>query len=179
MKNKVTILVLLAIIMSSCTTPAYLPSSDRIDVNQSGSYIKVSRKSNENIEASAFVKGELIAIDSNNMVVLSAKTNSCIAVPMNDVKRFELKYARGKHYGWTIPVFSLASIAHGLFGIFTIPVNLIVTTAVTLSGENAFIYKGKNITYDQLKMFARFPQGIPSNIDLESIKQSDPITEKI
>ncbi len=179
MKTRFTIIVLLALIISSCTTPAYLPASDRIDVNPSGSYIKIIRKSTENIEASAIVNGELIAIDSNKLIVLSGRTNECIIVPMDDIKRFELKYAKGKHYGWTIPVFSLASVAHGMFGIFTVPLNLIVTTWVTISGESAFMYKGKNMTYDQLKMFARFPQGIPSNIDLESIKQSDPVTEKI
>ena len=179
MKTKFTIIVLLVIIMSSCKTPAYLPSSDMIDVNQNGSYIMVIRKSASNTEASEFVNGELIAIDSNNLIVLSEKTTECIIVPMNDVNRFELQYAKSKHYGWTIPVFTFASFAHGLFGIFTIPINLIVTILVTASGENAFIYKGKNMTYDQLKMFARFPQGIPSNVDLESIKQHDPITEKI
>ena len=178
MKTKFTLIVLFALIMSSCTTPAYLPTSEMIDVNQSGSYIKVIRKSTENMEASVIVNGELIAIDSTNLIVLSGKANKCITVPMNDVKRFELKYAKGKNYGWTIPVFSLASIAHGLFGIITVPVNLIVTILVTASGENAFIYKGKNITNDQLKMFARFPQGIPPNIHLDSIQQSYPLTDE-
>ena len=179
MKTKITIIILLAIIISSCKSPAYLPSSDMIDVNQNGSYIEVIRKTASNIEASAFVNGELIAIDNNNLIVLSQRSKKCITVPMDDIKRFELQYAKPKRYGWTIPVYTFASFVHGLVGIFTIPVNLIVTMAVTASGENAFIYKGKNMTYDQLKMFARFPQGIPSNIDIESIKQSDPITENI
>lgn len=176
MKTKFSIILLFALIVSSCTTPAYLPTSDRIDINPSGSYIRVLRKTNENIEASATVNGELIAIDSNNIIVLSKRTHTCVTVPMNDVKRFELQYAKGKHYGWTIPVFSLASFAHGLFGIFTIPLNLIVTTWVTASGESAFVYKGKNMTNDQLRMFARFPQGIPSNIDLENIKPTESLT---
>ena len=179
MKTKITIILLFAIVISSCKTPAYLPSSEMIDVNQSGSYIQVIRRTVSSNEESAFINGELIAIDSNNLIVLSEKTNECVIVPMDNVKQFELQYAKGKHYGWTIPVFSLASFAHGMFGIFTIPLNLIVTTWVTASGESAFTYKSKNITYDQLKMFARFPQGIPSNIDLESIKQSDPVTENI
>lgn len=179
MKTKLILIVLLAISMSSCKTPAYLPSSDMIDVNQNGSYIKVFRNSAENIEASAIVKGELIAIDSNNIVVLSGKTNNCIVVPMYDVKRFEVQYAKSKNYAWTIPAFSLASFAHGFLGLITIPVNLIVTLAVTSSGENAFVYHSKNMTYEKMKMFARFPQGIPPNIELESIKQSDALTNKI
>jgi hypothetical protein len=53
---------------------------------------------------------------------------------------------------------------------YTAPINLIVTISITVSGETAFQYSDKNITYDILKMFARFPQGIPPNMDLASIK---------
>jgi hypothetical protein len=164
MKTKIILTGLLAIIISSCTSPRYLPSSDKIDVNQNGSYIKVIRKTTASID------GELIAIDSNKIIVLSETANKCITVPTNEVKRFTLRYAKPKHYGWTIPVYKLATIGHGIFSIITAPVNLIVTISVTASGENAFKYNDKNMTYDKLKMFARFPQGIPPNIDLASIK---------
>ena len=164
MKNKIILTGLLAIIISSCTSPRYLPSSDKIDINQNGSYINIIPKTTANID------GELIAIDSNKIVVLSEATNKCMTVQINDVERFTLQYAEPKHYGWTIPVYTLATIGHGALLILTAPINLIVTASVTASGENAFQYSDKNMTYDKLKMFARFPQGIPPNIDLASIK---------
>lgn len=151
-------------IISSCTSPRYLPSSDKIDVNEYGSYIKIFHKTASNID------GELIAIDSNKIVVLTEESKKCVTVPISEVKRFTLRYAKPKHYGWTIPVFTLPTIAHGWFLIFTAPVNLIVTISVTAGGENAFKYSNKNMTYDKLKIFARFPQGIPPNIDIASIK---------
>ena len=164
MKNKIILTGLLAIIISSCTSPRYLPSSDKIDINQNGSYINIIPKTTANID------GELIAIDSNKIVVLSEATNKCMTVQINDVERFTLQYAKPKHYGWTIPVYTLATIGHGALLILTAPINFIVTILVTASGENAFQYSDKNMTYDKLKMFARFPQGIPPNIDLASIK---------
>lgn len=164
MRNKIIIAGLIAIIISSCTSPRYLPSSDKIDVNEYGSYIKIIRQTTANID------GELIAIDSNKIVVLSQSENKCLTVPITDVKRFKLRYAKPKHYGWSIPVYTLATIGHGLFLIFTAPINLIVTISVTASGESAFKYSDKNMTYEKLKMFARFPQGIPTNIDIASIK---------
>ena len=164
MKTKIILTGLLAIIISSCTSPRYLPSSDKIDINQNGSYINIISKTTANID------GELIAIDSNKIVILLETTNKCMTVPINDVKRFKLRYAKPKHYGWTIPVYTLATIGHGLFLLITAPINLIVTISVTASGENAFQYSDKNMTYDKLKMFARFPQGIPPNIDLANIK---------
>jgi hypothetical protein len=164
MKTKIIIIGLITILFGSCTSPRYLPSSDKIDVNEYGSYISITQRTASNID------GELIAIDSSKIVVLAEETTKCVTVPITDVQRFKLRYAKPKHYGWTIPVYTLATIGHGLLLIFTAPINLIVTISVTASGESAFKYSDKNMTYDKLKMFARFPQGIPTNIDLESIK---------
>ena len=164
MQTKIILLGLLAVIMSSCAYPRYLPSSDKIDINPNGSYIKIFRKTSTNIT------GELIAIDSTKLVVLSESENKCLTIPIAGIKRFKLQYARPKHYGWTIPGYTFATIGHGFFLIFTAPFNLIVTVIVTVSGESAFKYCNKNISYDKLKMFARYPQGIPSDIDTASIK---------
>lgn len=164
MKTNIALIGLLIIFFSSCTSPRYLPSSDKIDVNEYGSYIKIIHKTAYNID------DELIAIDSNKIVVLTEQTKKCLTIPISEIKHFKLRYAKQKHYEWTIPVFTLATIAHGSFLKFTAPANLIVTISVTASGENAFKYSDKDMSYEKLRMFARFPQGIPSNIDLASIK---------
>jgi|TARA_B110000902_G_scaffold36526_1_gene38548 hypothetical protein len=164
MKTNIALFGLLIVFLSSCSSPRYLPSSDKIDVNEYGSYLKLHHKTASNIV------GELIAIDSNKIIVLTEETKTCMTVPVNEVKKFKLWYAKPKHYGWTIPVYTLATISHGWWLIFSAPVNLIVTISVTASGESAFTYSSKDMTYDKLKMFARFPQGIPPDIDLASIK---------
>ena len=165
MKYKSIIIGLFTIVVSSCTSPRYLTSSDRIDVNEYGSHIKINHKTLSSIE------GELIAIDSNNIVLLQeTNMNKCTVFKTADIKKFKLRYAESKHYGWTIPVYTLATISHGLFLIFTAPLNLIVTIAVTVGGEKAFIYTDKNTTFEELKMFARFPQGIPPNVAIKDIR---------
>ncbi|MBM3161675.1 MAG: hypothetical protein FJZ66_10110 [Bacteroidetes bacterium] len=171
MKTNIALIGLLIIFFSSCTSPRYLPSSDKIDVNEYGSYIKIIHKTASNIDGELIaIDGELIAIDSNKIVVLTEQTKKCLTIPISEIKHFKLRHAKQKHYGWTIPVFTLATIAHGSFLKFTAPANLIVTISVTASGENAFKYSDKDMSYEKLRMFARFPQGIPSNIDLASIK---------
>jgi len=164
MKNKTFLLGLLILIMSSCSVPAYLPSFDQIDVSERGSHIRLVHKTKSNIE------GELISIDNNEIVVLVDDVEKCMTVPVSEVKRFSLRYAQPKNYDWTIPVFTLATLSHGWFLFLSAPVNLIVTISVTVAGENAFKYSDKNMTYDQLRMFSRFPQGIPPNIDIADIK---------
>jgi len=165
MKTKIILSGLLVLVIISCTSTKYfLPSSETINVNQYGSYINITHKRSVNI------MGELISIDSSRIVVLMESTHKCVSVSISDVQRFKLQYANPKRYGWSIPAYTLATISHGVFLIFTAPINLIVTISVTSGGESAFTYSDKDMTYDKLKMFARFPQGIPANIDLASIK---------
>ena len=136
-----------------------------VDVNEYGSHIKIIHKTLSSI------KGELIAIDSSKIVLLQkTNLNKCTVFKTADIKQFRLRYAKPKHYGWTIPVYTLATISHGVFLIFTAPLNLIVTFIVSVGSEQAFTYTNKNMTYEELKMFARFPQGIPSNVEIRDIR---------
>jgi len=144
--------------------PKYLPSTEKIDVNPHGSYVRIFFKNNTE------VSGELIAIDTSNIVVLTSHSKICVTVPVSAVKRFSLRYAKPKNHSWTIFAFTSFTVAHGYFLIYTAPLNFIVTSAVTLSGAQAYRYNHRNMTYDKMRMFARFPQGIPENIDMESIK---------
>jgi hypothetical protein len=164
MKTKIIAALLLVFFLSSCRLALYLPSSDTIDENEYGSFIKIVHKTESNIY------GELIAIDSSKIIVLSDDTKKCKTVSLSNVEHFTLKYANGANYGWTIPVYTLATISHGWFLVLTAPINLIVTISINAQGANAFKYSDKNMTFEKLKMFARYPQGIPSNIDIDSIR---------
>ncbi|MDH5599013.1 MAG: hypothetical protein OEY34_07810 [Cyclobacteriaceae bacterium] len=152
------------LLLGSCASPKYMPSYDKIDVSEYGSYIKIR---GNNIEMTA---GELIAIDKGNFIILSEKERKCVSIPLREVNNYTLKYAQPKHYGWTIPVFSVVSLGHGLLALISLPVSLSTTSAVTASGETAFTYNKKSIPIKKLNQFARFPQGIPPNISLEMIK---------
>lgn len=112
----------------------------------------------------------MIEIDSNKLVILSTVKKNCVTIPIQDIRRFSLKYAKTPQYGWSIPVYSLATLSHGFLLGFTLPINLITTIIVTNTGEKSFKYNEKNFSFDQLKMFARYPQGIPEHISLDMIK---------
>jgi hypothetical protein len=163
MKTNNAFIGLLIMFLCSCASPKYLPSSSKIDVNQYGSYIKIIHKTAANID------GEFIAIDSNKIIVLTEGTKKCVKVAISDIKHFKLRYAKPKHYGLAIPASLALPFMHGLFSILTIPMHLFVTISVSAAGQRAFKYSDKNMTYDKLKMFARYPQGLPPNIALESV----------
>lgn len=164
MTTKLTLFGLLFLFLCSCSSPHYLPRQQHIDLNTYGSYIKLTPLKGKK------VVGELIAIDSTTIVVLLEEGNKCVVFPVNSVKKFKLHYAKARNYGWSVPVFLVYPLVHGFFSIFTVPLHIIVTTAVTASGKDAYTYSNKNMTYEDLRMFARFPQGIPEQIDLDSLE---------
>ncbi|MBK8981610.1 MAG: hypothetical protein IPM38_04635 [Ignavibacteria bacterium] len=169
MKTKLAATVIAALMLSSCSySPDYLPESEEIDVNQYGSYISLYRNEKETI------RGELIAVDSIKFIVLSKPEDSPVKtikiIPVKEVSKYYLKYADGVSYGGAIPLFTLASLVHGYMAVITLPINLLVTIAIASSGESAFTYGDEEIKITDLKMFARFPQGLPPGIEVRGIK---------
>lgn len=158
MKTKKYLLFAFVLVMvSSCYAPKYLPNTNKIDIGVLGSFIKITQNSH-NIYA-----GELIEVNNQQIIILDNVSKEPIAIDKKDVKKFQLFYAQPKNYGAYIPLFILNPLMHGKFAIFTIPFHLLITIPVTVSGANDFTYTNKNLTYEELKMFARFPQGLPEN----------------
>ena len=148
----------------SCKSISYLPEATEIGTNTHGAYIQSYL-----VDGTRF-SGELIAIDTLFITVLSEKDQRCNQYPTKEIDRYAIRYAQSKNYAWTIPVFSLATLMHGFYAIFTFPVNFITTIAVTVGAQDAFVYKRHQMPLEKLHMFARFPQGLPNGLALTEIK---------
>lgn len=165
MKTKYIIYsTILLLSFGACSYPHYLTSSQKVGESKHGSFIAVNKHRGET------TRGELIALNSEQMVVLNQKSGQCEIIPIHEISRFRLRYAIPKNYAWTIPVFSVFTFLHGWFAAATFPANLLVTVTVSLAGESAFTYTNRNMSYERLVMFARFPQGIPPNVDMAAIR---------
>ena len=111
----------------------------------------------------------MIAVDATSIVVLNEQLNKCETVDRKNIEKFKLWYAEPNHYGWTIPLTLIATFTHGLWLIFTAPINLIATICISVAGEQAYRYTEKDLSIDELRLFARFPQGVPPNVQLSKI----------
>ncbi len=161
MKNKILVFPILFLILSGgCSAPGYIPEAELIDVNQYGSYIDIMTLRGKTFD------GELIAVDDLEVTILAESgppDGTVLSIAIADIDVYHLHYAQPVGYAWTIPVFSLFTITHGWFLVLTFPANLITTIAVSAGGSTAFRYSDSDISLQDLKMFARFPQGIPKN----------------
>lgn len=166
MAHKLIILgIVLALLSSSCKAPAaYLPEAGEIGASEFGSYIIL------NLSEGSGIEGELIAIENEMLIVLSEVNDQMQTILIEDINSFKLMYAQPKNYGLAIPASVLLTLTHGNFALFTAPVNIAVTGIITTRGTRAFTYNEKTITWEDLKMFARFPQGLPPNIELADLE---------
>ncbi len=161
-----SIVTMLLILVSSCSAPRYVPKLEEVPFSAYGSHIEVQQIKGSQIE------GELIAVEDSALVLLTGAESAkqLQELPFNNISKFKLTYAQPQSYAWTIPVYTLSTASHGLFAIFTAPINIAVTSVVTSRGVNAFTYNEKVMEYKELRQFARFPQGIPPNVDRASIR---------
>jgi len=164
MKNKLAVIgILLAMVSVSCNTQTYLPDHEELDVSYFGSFIKIRNTTG------SIITGELIAVDSNGVIVLTNTDGSrqAVTVQKEEIEKYKVIYAKAKNYAWTIPLYAALTASHGMW---LTPVNLLVTTAITASAITQFQYNRREMAYGNLYMFARFPQGLPPNIDILSLK---------
>ena len=120
------------------------------------------------------IHGELIAIDLNQLSVLTAQ--GMIFVPSKNIDFMKLTTydsKSGRFAGWTC-LGTLSTISHGVFLIFTAPAWLLGGSCVTgiQSREPQITYPEKSL--DEFRAFARFPQGLPKGIDGQSLSPKRP-----
>ena len=170
MKNKILNIINAILFLQYCSAPSYIPKSEELDVNPYGSFIIVYQKTNPTI------KGELLAIDDEKLVVLVDRTSEeknsyAVELPLKNIDSFTLTYAQPVNYSWSIFTHTLLCLTHGFYSLISFPINLIVTVSLSAGGALSYKYSEKEMTFEKLKMFARFPQGFPPAIKLEDIKR--------
>ncbi|MCE2845738.1 MAG: hypothetical protein LW707_01755 [Sphingobacteriales bacterium] len=165
MKNRLHThwVVFLLVLLASCSASNRLPPLEKVATHPYGSEISVERKHNNSIS------GELIVADWRGMIVYDYKSDSCIEIPRSEAGEYFLTFAKPRNYGALIPISILSTAIHGYYAAFTLPLNMITTIAVTAGAYTSVRYTQKQMPYNSLHMFARFPQGLPPGIQLRDI----------
>jgi hypothetical protein len=163
-------LVIVATMWSCAHVPDYLPKLNNLGSSPYGAFIRVNQR------AGIALYGELIAADSAAVYVLTDRTyhnmSRCVKISVEDVTDFRLRFAAPGRYGWSMPVFGLlvSPITSGFLSIFTAPMNFIVTGSIVVGSYQSTIYTAVDIKKIDLWKFARYPQGLPPDLDLNSVK---------
>ncbi len=160
---------LLALLAASCATPvSYLPEHEMVGQETHGALVEIE------INDGGRYAGELIAVEDTALVIREETEGRihCFRVGLAGIKSFTLRYANGVNYGGLVPLYTLATVSHGLWLIFSAPINFLATTIIAVNASSAYELNSRRdrLSFEELKMFARFPQGLPRGITLEMVK---------
>ena len=187
---KIVKLLLLVFTLSSCKGLKDVPYFDQMNQYPYGAQISISTN------GYSFMKGELLAVTDSFVWLLRDKEdysnlnpiynslnhfekrgNNLYKIDRNAVRYYRIQVGRSNNYAPLVWA-SLLTIGHGWFSLLTLPANLIVTTIVKKGGKNAYSYDEFSVSLEQMHIYARYPGGIPEQINEEELLNSYPIPVK-
>lgn len=117
------------------------------------------------------VSGEFIAADPDTLFVLAGRR--LVAAPLHRIASVIVdayEPQTGDLEAWTA-IGALSTISHGYYLSLTLPLWILVGVSTTATENQAPITRfDDEVTIDDLRIFTRFPQGLPPNIDRSSLK---------
>lgn len=164
----VTILAAIIIACAGSSAPyGWLPPADAAQREAFGAWLDITFMKSAQRENTA---GEFIAVDGDNLVVLTEKT--VISIPIEQIKEAKLMAYNSRSSLlaiWTL-VGTLSTASHGIVLLLSAPVWIIcgtITTSVESYAPRA-AYPQKS--WEELRKFARFPQGLPPDLQHHPLK---------
>ncbi len=166
-------------LFASCAPNAYLAKPKNIQNTKYGAYVKVISNRHH-----VLAKGELIAVTKNGILVKFAERRpfsiysigSYSEFPIDSIDKIKIRVARTSDHPEAISTWAsllcVSTISHGFFGLITLPVNFYVGIPIALDATWAtysFTYPYQ-ISRSEIYKFARFPQGLPKNIEIKDIR---------
>jgi hypothetical protein len=167
------LLILPAVAAMGCASttapPGWLPIAEEAQSDVYGAWIEVACQDRS---ARGRVEGELIAAEPDSLFVLSDA--GLVGVPVAAIAKAKLTAydSKAKLLSSGTFVGAVTTPSHGFFLIFSAPVWIIMGSAssVAVSRTPQITHSPKSPRIEDFRKFARFPQGLPPNLDREELE---------
>lgn len=176
--NKYLALIFSLIILSGChdrmVPTSYIPHTKEVSLGPFGSWIEVKTTLDSITKLSYDLDGELLAIESDTLYMITVSGLVAIHTKMIDEARLHLFAPRKEYFiGFLALTPNLAGVIFtGDYagGFFVIGIPLIVTTLIlAINKGNEVLKYPKKTTLSEFAKFSRYPQGISFNINRDSL----------
>ena len=165
--------IILVVAVAGCASnPApsgWLPGATDVPIEPYGAWVELGIGS---AEPERTVSGELLAVHQDSLFVFVYGNLEAYSIT-------EIRQARVAWYEsgasmlmiWTVAG-SLASVSHGAFGMITLPLWILGGSLASASqSKSPFVdYDPGKSRPESLRPYARFPQGIPPDIDRSRLR---------
>jgi hypothetical protein len=168
--------IVLAGLIPSCATlhspHNWLPKVNDVQSEAYGGWITVDYT----VRGQSIVSsGELIAVTPEKLLILGE--GGLTDIPRLIVNRSLLEiFSENKLSGLAI-LGTLSTLSHGFYLLLSAPVWIISGTVLAVSESKAGLMRYDGIPPEDIRKYARFPQGLPEGIDPDSLKMK-PMAEK-
>jgi len=131
-----------------------------------GGWIVVDR-----LDGEAGLEGELIAIEAESLLVLEDRAQALVSISLADVRKADLTgYAASSAIAsWTV-LGTLSTASHGFFLLLSAPVWLVAGISASAAETYAPHVKRPPSSWEAMRPFARFPQGMPPGLARTSLR---------
>jgi hypothetical protein len=148
---------------ASNTAPeGWLPAPEDAAAFPHGAWVTVERKQDGKRSR---VDGELIALRDASVIVLAGR--QWIEIPRDQTRKITATYYKARL--WPLSLWStvgtLSSLSHGWGLIVSAPLWIVVGTASTAATSHEPREVFPKASWEDLRRYARFPQGVPPGID--------------
>jgi hypothetical protein len=153
--------------MPACKVADYLPKFDAAHLSPYGSHIRLKTINHKRVE------GELIEVNDKTLIILNSNQQLTEHFT-KDVKSYRVYFIQPPDYSVPLTILNLLPLSHGIFIGLTFPVTLVNTLIISSSLDYTYVFTNKDVPIDELYKFARFPQGMPDDIEFDRIKRYSP-----
>lgn len=150
----------------------WLPPPDQLQVDSYGGWLVVTSLSGKR---TTVVEGEFIGLRDNFVCVLPVERKAMM-ISMDSILSARLQVHAKQHgriAGWT-SLGVISTLSHGFYLIITAPVWIVsgIISAASVSREGDYETDRPDLAWwKDMARFARFPQGIPESVTLDTLKR--------
>lgn len=163
-------LCLLIVFLTGCASSiapkGWLPNPEEVQIQAFGAWITVEHGSEAETKIS---NGELIAVQERNVYLLTTDGMEAISIDMVQNAMLALYKEKSRVGLWAL-VGTLSTLSHGYGLILSAPAWIITGLASASAESKSGLLKYPDSSWEEIKKYARFPQGIPKGINLESLR---------
>ena len=166
-----TISVIFPVFLLGCastTSPRHwLPTADKAQQEAYGAWITVEYHTGS---LERIAEGEFIAVNGESVFVLTSE--KLVVIPQNQIKQGRLVTYDSKYEVlgiWTL-LGVLSTPSHGVGLIISAPVWIVLGSVITSGQSYEPIETTPAHSWNELRKFARFPQGMPKGLDPKTLK---------
>jgi hypothetical protein len=146
-----------------------------------GSAISLKYRSSQ--AKTIMLEGELLAVENDTIYVLTTSHMANIKTKENYLHRVEkinqkslisykVRYAKVQTSNAFV-LSSILTIFHGYFAFISFPINMVFLAALDDAENNLYTLQIKKLKFTELYKYARFPQGLPNDINFEMLYPRD------